>query len=555
MKIKLNLQKEHYILLGIWFLINFLQSVFTQLQSDESYYWMYSQNLAWGYFDHPPMVAFLIHLGYLLFHNELGVRLLFLVLSTISMAIIVNELKEKASLLFLSLFILSFPLVHTHISGFLALPDGPLVFFTLLFFIVYRKFLDSPGILKSVVLAFIAAAMIYSKYHAFLILFFIVLSNLKLLKNKYFWLIVFITLLLLLPHIWWQIENHFPTLKYHLHDRSKPFRLKYVYSNIFSQLAVAGPLTGILIFWNLRKFRIEKDLYKKALIFNIAGFYIFFFLMSFTNRIEAHWTAAIIPLLMVATYPLILENQITRKWFVRLALPMVILFFVFRAYIALDFIPNVGKIKAGFYKRKELALEIQKMAGGRKVASFNNYVFPSNYQFYTGDTAIHLASPGYRFCQYDLWDDEQFAEGDSLLIILPKGLKPDSLVKLCNGQNYGVITETKFQSLKNLQIENPVIEKQNGRNYLTVSLSNKSGRTIKYDDNSRPMLGYMQKGIELSSVNLAGISEKTGILPGETQNLRYVLPSEGIDTKIPLIIYTKTTEGNRGEISSAKFDN
>ncbi|NOR75149.1 MAG: hypothetical protein GQ525_08310, partial [Draconibacterium sp.] len=46
-----NLRKPHYMIIGIWFAINILQAIFTGLHSDESYYWMYSQNLDWGFFD------------------------------------------------------------------------------------------------------------------------------------------------------------------------------------------------------------------------------------------------------------------------------------------------------------------------------------------------------------------------------------------------------------------------------------------------------------------------------------------------------------------------
>ena len=41
-----NLNKKHWYLIGAWFVISLLQAVFTGLHSDESYYWMYSQNLA-----------------------------------------------------------------------------------------------------------------------------------------------------------------------------------------------------------------------------------------------------------------------------------------------------------------------------------------------------------------------------------------------------------------------------------------------------------------------------------------------------------------------------
>ena len=95
---------------------NLLQSIFTGLHSDESYYWMYSQNLDWGYFDHPPMAALLIYLGHAILPGEIGVRLVMILLSTLTFALILNELNEKKDLFFVSVFMLSFPLIHTHLS-------------------------------------------------------------------------------------------------------------------------------------------------------------------------------------------------------------------------------------------------------------------------------------------------------------------------------------------------------------------------------------------------------------------------------------------------------
>src|SRR4051812_22145477 len=43
--------------------------------ADEAYYWMWSQNLAFGYYDHPPMVAYFVKLGTLIFGDtRFGVR-------------------------------------------------------------------------------------------------------------------------------------------------------------------------------------------------------------------------------------------------------------------------------------------------------------------------------------------------------------------------------------------------------------------------------------------------------------------------------------------------
>ena len=46
-----------------------------QLIPDEAYYWNYAQHMDLSFFDHPPMVAWLIWLGTGLFgDNEFGVR-------------------------------------------------------------------------------------------------------------------------------------------------------------------------------------------------------------------------------------------------------------------------------------------------------------------------------------------------------------------------------------------------------------------------------------------------------------------------------------------------
>src|SRR5690606_6844782 len=88
----------------------------------------------------------------------------------------------------------------------------------------------------------------------------------------------------------------------------------------------------------------------------------------------------------------------------------------------------------------------------KQVASFNNFDFPGTYQFYTGDPAIHLASPIYRFCQFDLWDEESAADGDPLFIIIPDRMDNTDLIQLKNGRKVKTIVIPEFQSLKNLDL-------------------------------------------------------------------------------------------------------
>jgi len=548
-----NLEKKHYWLLAGWLLLNIMQSVFTNLHADEAYYWMYSKNLAWGYFDHPPMVAFLIYLGDSLFHAELGVRLIFILLSTITMAMIINELDEKEDLFFLGLFVLSFPLINTHIAGFMAIPDTPLVFLSLLFYLSYKKFATAPTLKLSFLLAFVAAAMLYSKYHAFLVFGFVVLSNLKLLRNKYFWLTIVVATLLLTPHFYWQITNDFPSFKYHLVGRSKPIRFWTVHNNLTSQLLVAGPLTSLIVFYALTRFKINKDLYRRAMIFSILGFYIFFFIMSFKNRIEAHYTSVITPLLMFATYPLISEKPGLKKWFKRLALPVVIVFLLFRFYLAADFLPNVGQIKIAFYKHREASTQIKQMADGKQVASFNNFAFPGTYEFYTGDKVMHLATPSYRFCQFDLWNEEESSIGNSLFVIIPDRMDNTNLITLTNGRKVKTQIIPEFEWLKQVAISPVGGNIVNDSLSLKIEVANLSGRIIPFNHTSAPSIGFMVNRIEVSDKPLFDITGKEQLDVGEKIELRYNVPILK-DEKQSLVVFLQTSDRNRGKMFEVNFD-
>ncbi|HKC37253.1 MAG TPA: hypothetical protein VKB95_14355, partial [Chitinophagaceae bacterium] len=94
-------QKHHRLLFySTWLILALVQSASTELIADEAYYWVYSQFPAWGYFDHPPMIAVLIKCGYAIFHNELGVRLICALLSTLTILITETLIERKNSFLF-----------------------------------------------------------------------------------------------------------------------------------------------------------------------------------------------------------------------------------------------------------------------------------------------------------------------------------------------------------------------------------------------------------------------------------------------------------------------
>jgi len=70
------------IFVGIVVLTRMVMSALLPLSFDEAYYWRWSQHLALGYLDHPPLIAYAIRLGTLIFGDtEFGVRSIPLLLS------------------------------------------------------------------------------------------------------------------------------------------------------------------------------------------------------------------------------------------------------------------------------------------------------------------------------------------------------------------------------------------------------------------------------------------------------------------------------------------
>jgi hypothetical protein len=271
--------------------------------------------------------------------------------------------------------------------------------------------------------------------------------------------------------------------------------------------------------------------------------------MSFKNRIEAHWTTAITPLLMIATYPIISQNPGLKKWFTRLSLPIVVIFFLFRFYLAADFLPNIGQIKTSFYNHEAAAAQIQEMAAGKKVASFNNFDFPGTYQFYTGDPVIHMATPGYRYCQYDLWDEENAAEGDSIFVVIPDRMNPTNLIQLKNGKKVKTIVIPKFQSLKYLILSYSNGILKNDTLTLDVTLTNESGHTIEFNHPSMPLIGFNQhKKNEISTTPLIQITGKNEIAPNERISFKYSIPLNLVDNKQSILVFTQTIDRNRGKM-------
>jgi hypothetical protein len=414
-----------------WTILNAIQAYTLELQGDEAYYWLYSRYLDWGYFDHPPMVALFIRFGDSIMHNELGVRMLAVLASSASIYLLWLILKKYA------VDALAFVLVICgvfifHIYGFTITPDVPLFFFTVLFYYVYQKYIekDSPGL--SLALTTIVACLLYSKYNAVLLIGFTVLANIKLVKRRSFWMIVLLSGALYLPHLLWQAHHGYPSLNYHLFERSAH---NYDFTNTFSyipgQLFMAGPLIGWFLFYKAFTTKI-KDAFIRCLMVNCIGTFVFFFISSSKGEVQPHWTFILFAPLVMLVLICFKQKGGRPKWLLPLAMVNLSLIIMVRIIVifGFGFAKTYGHLKS-YYGFKEWAHAVKQRAGNNYVVMSEGFQNPSKYDFYTNSLKCFAYDPRYyRRTQFDIWPMEDSIQHKKVyyLTYYPvKGLTTDSL--------------------------------------------------------------------------------------------------------------------------------
>ena len=405
-------QKHHRLLFySSWLLLALAQAASTELIADEAYYWVYSLFPAWGYFDHPPMIAFLIKSGYVIFHNELGVRLVCALLSTFTILITESLTERKNPFLFYTI-VLSIGVLQ--IAGFLAVPDTPLLFFTALFFYTYRSFIKNANWINTLLLAIAISLLFYTKYHGLLIVLFTFLSNIKLFTRWQTWLAGFFVLILYVPHLLWQWDHDWVSFRYHLFESNvSGYKFSYTTDYLLGQILLAGPLVGFILFPAAFIYK-TKTQTEKALKFTLIGIYLIFLVSSFRGKVEVNWTMpAMIPLI-VLSQQFILDKTSWIKPLRVIAFVSLLLIIAARIYLVVDIGPDNST--KGRFRNKAWAKTIAEKTGDVPVVFYNSYQRASLFWFYSGKPSHSHNSYTDRKSNYNFWPSESNLLGKKVFI-------------------------------------------------------------------------------------------------------------------------------------------
>ncbi len=211
-------------------LIKVFLAVTTGLGDDEAYYWNWAQFLDWSYFDHPGMVAWLIHLSESIFgRNEFAVRFPSILIYALSSFFIYRVADERYGKKASYLSIIFYALIPVFFIGStMMVPDMPLLFFwSLCIYLTHllMKTSDSKNYFwLFVALGFTLGFSFLSKYPG--VLLFGSLGILYLFghwKIRPKWYHILLTLVAFMvassPVMIWNLLNDWPSFAFHLSDR------------------------------------------------------------------------------------------------------------------------------------------------------------------------------------------------------------------------------------------------------------------------------------------------------------------------------------------------
>ncbi len=468
-------QKLFYILLILWMFVDLLQAIFTPMHADEAYYALYGRFLDWGYYDHPPMVALLTAFSNILFNGNLSIRFATVLLHGATVLLLGISIEEKltSNRAVITFFAISASIPVFIIYGFITTPDAPLLFFTALFFLLYKRYVKKPSWHLAIFLGIAVTAMLYSKYMAVLVVFFVILSNLRLLKDPKIIFAGFLALILFIPHILWQVNHDFQSLQYHLMQRNTSFKFQYALEYLPLQLLVFDPLCLILALYFCWKNHNTKDKFLRASGSTLVGFIIFFWIMTIKGHAEPHWTmAATVPMIFILFDELCNEKWVKLVHFALIPITALLLFLRLFAPLLGDEDFEILDGCPYFYN------DICQNSEGDPVLFTGSFQTPSLYWFNKGNETTALSSVYNRRTQFDIWQFDRKYHGKPVCVLeqpnyhIPYPEEKTTVIRDCSNRAYNLLKINSFQGANRIDVDVDEYHLQNDSLYLKLTLHN-----------------------------------------------------------------------------------
>lgn len=300
--------RKYYLgLIAFGFLeLHFVLAATIPLIEDEAYYLLWTEKLSWGYYDHPPMIAWWIATGKaLLGATPLGVRLL-PVLTSVLLTLLTYRItsiatRDQSSALFAAFWVNCMTLVT--MLSFAATPDAPSLLFWTISFWGLVELSNSKNPNWWFVVGIFAGLGVQTKFTN---LFFGLALVIWLLGSKegrswlfrwHVWGAGILALIIMSPLIFWNynhdwigLERQFGRL-----DVEKTFQPLNILEMVLTQLLLISPIVCVLALTRLRT-----TVQKFPLVVWIAAPIVLYMVYHATHsKIAPNWLLPIYPMIAV----------------------------------------------------------------------------------------------------------------------------------------------------------------------------------------------------------------------------------------------------------------
>lgn len=355
-------QRENFIFLSFPLVLFFLITITLlriyalyvspiELSVDEAQYWHWSQNIEFGYFTKPPMIAWAIALSTSVFGNEEWAVRLFSPLIHFFISLILWATSQfafgaKAGKLAALIWIFT---PAASLGSFIISTDTPLLLFwsfSILF--IFKLFRNETNLIA--ILAGISIGLAFlSKYAAlyfviFFIMWWLIYDRNKDLSIKNIFIILLTSMLVASGNIYWNYINEFVTVSHTVSNANLTkiiFNLTNVISFLSSQLLVFGPIFLLLYIFLIFDCFLKKG--KLSLLaFLSFPIIILITIQSFLKISNPNWaiTAYISAAIILSAYVVIQKYKFLRIFFkVGFIVNFVLSIFILKVTLTGDFYP------------------------------------------------------------------------------------------------------------------------------------------------------------------------------------------------------------------------
>lgn len=339
---------QHYSKKVLWLIlistaIKLIAASLLELGNDEVYYWTYALQPDWNHFDHPPMVGWLIRMTTFNLHwvSEISLRLGSVLCAALSTWFIFKTGKllanEKAG--WYAALIYNCSVYTGIIAGLFILPDSPqMPFWTASLYIMAHLFIrnDDKKLSSWLILGLMIGLATLCKIHGLFLWagfgLFILLTRAAWFMNWRFYMGVAVTILCVLPVVYWNMLNDFISYRYHA-ERVTHTSLQWgmLARETGGEAAYQNPVIFLLVVISLiavlrGRIRFNRKKASVWLLCMSLPMIFIFWAISLTNATLPHWSGpAYIPLYFLAALYLEQKTISTIPRFIKVAAGVLIL--------------------------------------------------------------------------------------------------------------------------------------------------------------------------------------------------------------------------------------